>query len=113
MDVIDITKTYSGDNTPEVVTQKLRGKTFRYVPYNIVKTDDVYTWNYVLVGPANYNYEGLIDSIIGIKYDLRAMLAILNNYLLEPKNKEYKQEFDDMQAWRLKAKQYAKEHFNK
>ena len=112
MNNIDITKQYSGENSPEVITYKSRGKTFRYVPYNVKKLKDkTYTWNYVFVGPSGYNYDGLVNAIIGIKYTLDKMLAILNNYLYDSENKTYKQEFNDMQNWRILAKKYAKEHF--
>jgi hypothetical protein len=108
---INLNEQYSGATAPEVITQKYNGRNIKYVPYNIINNDGLYTWNYTLVKQNNYNYEGLVDNIIGIKYTLRSMLAILNNYIADPKNEEYKQEFDDMQEWRSYAKSFSKQHF--
>ena len=108
---IDINTKYSGATAPEVITSKSGKRTYKYVPYNVNLNDGVYTWNYVIVSPKNYNYDGLIDAIIGVKYSLRSMLAILNNYIAFPKNEKYKSDFNEMQEWRMTAKDYAKKHF--
>lgn len=110
---IDLNTTYSGAEAPEVITQKSGRRTYKYVPYAVEQNEEgIYTWKYVIVSPKNYDYSGLIDAIIGVKYSLRTMLAIMNNYMASPKNPAYKQEFLDMQAWRTTAKDYAKKHFN-
>lgn len=112
-ELLDINKKYSGAEAPEVLTRKVRGKTFKYVPFNIKKSKDgIYEWYYVFLGPGAYNYEGLVDAIIGKKYSLRNMMAIVNNYLYDSTNAEYKKEFDAMQKWRILAKKSAKQHFN-
>ena len=71
-------------------------------------------------GMTMYRYDGLrmnepydkheiINDIIRLKYPQESMEAIINNYLSDPTDKDYKQEFDAMQAWRESAKTIAKE----
>lgn len=109
---IDLTKTYSGTDKPENVYEVYEGRRFMYFPYIISDVDGVYTWKYILMRPADYNYSGLINAIIGIDYNLKDTLAVMNNYLAEPKNAKYKKEFEEMQKVRKAAKEYSKKHFN-
>ena len=51
----------------------------------------------------------IIDAIVTAQYPEDKMQAVVNNYLLNPKDAESKQEFDDMQAWRAHAKEVATE----
>ena len=110
---IDINMIYSVADAPEVITQKSGRRTYKYVPYNVNQDENgIYTWQYVIVSPKNYNYGGLVNAIIGTKYSLDEVLAIMNNYIASPKTAAYKQEFMDMNDWRTTAKEYAKKHFN-
>jgi hypothetical protein len=108
--MIDIMNIYTGENTPKVVTETINNKVIKYVPYDILEDNGTYSWKYVPVSLEYYNYEGLVDVFIGLKYSLSSMLAIINNYLLDPDL--YKKEFDDMQNWRKTSKILAKKHFN-
>lgn len=109
---IKLNEKYSGVELPEVIISIHGVKTFRYVPYNIVLNENkLYTWNYILIGPSSYNYEGVVKAIINVKYNNDSMTAILNNYLLSPDNEKYKKEFNEMQEWRLYAKNFSKQHF--
>jgi len=51
----------------------------------------------------------VIDAIITAEYPNDKMQAVVNNYLANPDDEVRKQEFDDMQAWRVHAKQVADE----
>ena len=46
-----------------------------------------------------------------MKYNENEVIAIINNYLSEPKNTKYKKEFAELQEWRLTSKNYAKKLF--
>lgn len=108
--MIDTMNIYTGENKPEVITENINNKVIKYVPYNILEDNGTYSWQYVPVSIEYYNYDGLVDIFIGLKYSLSSMLAIINNYLLD--SKKYKKEFDEMQDWRNTAKIMAKKHFN-
>jgi hypothetical protein len=90
--------------------------TYIIVPVVIKETivDNIteYKWIELRMPTEKYTYSGLIDELVNFKYDLSKNIAIINNYLLEPTNIEYKKEFDDLQEWRLTAKNIAKKHFN-
>lgn len=49
----------------------------------------------------------IVDAIVTAGYPNDVMQAVQNNYLANPKDKDAKAEMDDMQAWRVKAKQVA------
>ena len=51
----------------------------------------------------------IVDATVNAGYPRDKMDAVINNYLLNQKDAEAKQEFNDMQAWRQRAKQLADE----
>lgn len=51
----------------------------------------------------------IIDAIVSAAYPNDVMQAVVNNYLLEPDDSERLQQFNEMQAWRAKAKEVATE----
>ena len=51
----------------------------------------------------------IIDAIVTAGYPNDVMQAVINNYLLNQKDSEAKQEFNDMQSWRAHAKEIATE----
>ena len=63
---------------------------------------------------------GLLDKIYGrevnrlmrLEYSQSAVEAIINNYLYDPENEEYKAEFDALQAYRKYCKAKAKDYIN-
>ena len=54
-------------------------------------------------------YDGIVNAIVCDHYPADKMQAIINNHLLESESKEHQAEFEEMQAWRVKAKRVAKE----
>lgn len=108
---MDLRNTYTGMNNPEIVIEKVGRTTYMYIPYDITEENGAYSWKYVLLTSSKYGYENMVDAIIGIRYELKKALAIISNYLLDPTNEEYKNEFDEYQQWRTFAKMEAKKHF--
>lgn len=109
---MDINTLYTSVTEPKLVSKRNGRSTMYYVPYNIAEVDGTFTCYYVPLTPDNYNYGGLVDAIIGVKYSLGNTLAILNNYMSDSKNTKYKNEFLELQDWRKYAKIEAKKHFN-
>ena len=101
----------SGAIAPEVVRKKFATGEFVCIPF-ILSEEPEYRWIEISLRSYKYNYDNLVDAVIGIKYSYKEMFAILNNYLLDPKNSDAVKAFNDMQEWRKTAKDFAKKHFN-
>ena len=110
---IDLMKIYSDTDFPEVYSKTINGCGYKYVPYIISEDNGNYQYKYLLIKASDYTYEGLVNVIIGLKFYLSETLAILYNYLSNPKYAKYKAEFDELQIVRTEAKDYAKKHFNR
>lgn len=55
------------------------------------------------------NYDAIVDAIITQRYPSDKMMAVINNYMLSPDDESIKAECQEMQAWRQRAKEVAKE----
>lgn len=111
---MDIFKVYTGESYPTIVEERINRKTMRYIPYEISKDETgMYSWRYVPVAPNKFNYGGVIETIVYLKYDYNAVMAILSNYLLDPDEEGVKEEFLEFQNWRKYAKSIAREIFQK
>lgn len=97
---------------PKMIAKRTGRSTMYYIPYNIVEDNGAYNFKYVLLSPSDYNYGGLVDAIIGVKYSLRDFLAVIANYASDPKNSKYESEFLELQEWRKFAKDESRKHFN-
>ena len=104
----------SGGNTPEVTTKTIGSKTFICVPFIVTEDtkNDYYEWVDIDLRPHEYNYDGLVNAIVGLKYNFSKELAVMNNYMASPKDVDAKLEFDELQDWRKLAKTYAKKILN-
>lgn len=109
---MDFNSVYTSNEAPTKIVERHGRMTTFYVPYDVQCIDDVYHFKYASLLPDNYNYGGLIDAIIRLKYTSKDMEAIINNYLINSDSDEYKNEFLEMQAWRQFAKAEAKKHFD-
>jgi hypothetical protein len=102
----------SGVVTPEVVTKTINGSVCTVIPLVLKEGDETteqpYEWIDIILRPASFNYGGIVDAIVNLKYSLSEVVAILNNYLSDMTDDEAKREFDELQAWRRHAKEYAK-----
>lgn len=110
--MIEARITYTDTTAPAVVSQKVRGRKKKFIPYNVTEENGVYTWEYFEMNASDYTYGAMINVLIGMKYNLQETLAIVCNYMADPKNQKYKKEFDDFQKCRKEAKEFAKKHFN-
>jgi hypothetical protein len=61
----------------------------------------------VIVPFSQDDYPMLVSSLVRERYSEDDVEAIMNNYLADPEG--HKADFDELQAWRAKAKQTAKE----
>lgn len=109
---MDIQKTYTGLEQPTKVTKRYGRASMYYIPYDITDNGGTYTYKYVPLGPDNYTYGGLVDAIIGAKYSLSEVIAIVINYVGDSGNEIYKTEFEELQEWRQFAKIEARKYFN-
>lgn len=109
---MDLRIEYTSNEKPVMISKRYGRSTRYYIPYGIVENDGVYTCKYVSLKPDYYNYGGLVDAIISMKYEMKDEMAIVNNYLLNPENESYVMEYNDFQTWRQFAKSEAKKHFN-
>ena len=109
---MDFNSVYTSNEAPTKVIERHGRMTMFYVPYDIQNIDGVYHFKYASLLPDNYNYGGLIDAIIRIKYTSKDMEGISNNYLMDMDSDKYKNEFLEMQERRKFAKYEARKHFN-
>lgn len=98
------------ETRPELVEVYIIQATRRYfVNIDLEEIDKTYRWKQVEISAGKWNYAGVVDALVQHKYPIDKMQAVINNYLLEPENKEYITAFNEMQAWRKEAKEIAKE----
>lgn len=74
--------------------------------------DGTYKYQTYTLEPAVLDYDSIVNAIISKEYPNDKMQAIINNYLLDESNEETTKEFNDMQAFRKKAKDWAKDLLN-
>jgi hypothetical protein len=107
---MDIDVRYTLEEKPKLVLEKAGRLTYMYLPFDIIEEDGKYTCKYVKV--SRIEYGEMVDAIVSIKYSTSKNFAIINNYLSDPENTEYKSEYEDLQKWRVFAKGEAKKYFN-
>ena len=71
-----------------------------------------YKYQTYTLKPAVLDYDSIVNAIVSKEYPNDKMQAIINNYLLDPSNEDTTKEFNDMQAFRKKAKDWAKDLLN-
>lgn len=84
-------------------------------PPHLEVPEDYQDSDYIEVDGASYpvtsfEYSYLVDKIVKIKYSPEDQIAILCNINLDPDNENYIQRYNDMQNWRAKAKEIAKQY---
>lgn len=94
---------------PQIEYYKAAGIDMVRIPYEITEVSpSIYSWRELSVKFINFNYGGLVSSLIGLKYSPAEMTAVVNNYLLDPEDEETKIEFTKMQDTRKEAKAIAR-----
>ena len=95
---------------PNLVEKEvIKGVITYFINMNVFFNGNMYEYDPVEVKYEQWNYGGIVDALVTYKYPNDKMQSVINNYLLEPDNAEYIQEFNDMQAWRKEAKEIAKQ----
>ena len=74
--------------------------------------DDTYKYQTYTLEPTVLDYDSIVNAIVSKEYPSDKMQAIINNYLLDQSNEDTTKEFNDMQAFRKKAKDWAKDLLN-
>lgn len=86
------------------------GKTqYVSVPLFVEYYNNAYSYNEMMIDYRKYNYNDLVDMFIKNVYSDKEMIAIINNYLLDPSDEKLLLEFNEMQAVRKEAKNLAKQ----
>lgn len=78
------------------------------LPQYSISVDDVM----VTLETSGVAYEHCVNKLISAKYPSDKMQAVINNYLEDPSNTAYIEEFRAMQEWRKIAKEASKEAVN-
>ena len=110
----------SGAEMPNIVTVKFVDNipVYASINLNIVFENDKYVWDSLVLpefalenihnAPPKIKTDVLIAHIIKGYYNDNQMTAIINNYLIDSENEEYKSEFLRMQNVRKVAKETSK-----
>ena len=104
---------YSATKPEMVETNNHLGQKQRTVNFNIEEipeNDKIgYKWRYesVTLEPGIWSYEAIVAALIKAHYTDDEREAIVNNYLADPNAEVAKMEMDDLQVWRLMAKEIA------
>ena len=109
--ILETLNQHQGAQCPGVETKIINGCTYKCVPFVIEQGDCYCSWTYIELKNCNYHYRGLVNAIIELKYDLSETLSILFNYMDDPENEKYKNEYLEFQSWRRDAKTFARTHF--
>lgn len=72
--------------------------------FNIEKTDDVYSYEYVVIKLGNWNYGGIVSAVVRSRYSQDDVEAII----LNGGDEEHRAKYEELQEWRKFAKQLAK-----
>ena len=94
-----------GTEQPDIFSKNIKlGQQIATINCFISQTEDGFKWSSYTLPPNVLDYDSINNVIISSEYPSDRMQAIINNYLLDPTDTTIKQEFDDMQAFRTKAK---------
>lgn len=115
----------AGDKKPEIMTilmDEYGTYTYAAINVNIVETNMGYAWDALVLpefalnniheADSDLKKSVLISHIIKAYYNDNQMSAILNNYLVDMEDEDYKAEFLEMQKIRKIAKDTAKHIVN-
>ena len=97
-----------GEN-PQIEHYRVNNVDMVRIPYEITElAPGIYSWSMLTVNYMNFNYGGIVDALINLKYSSAQMTAVINNYLLDPTDESIKKEFNEMQDYRKYAKNIAR-----
>ena len=94
---------------PQIEYYKVGGISMVKLPYETTEVSPgIFSWREIAIRYFDFNYGGLVSALIGLEYSQAEMTALINNYLLDPKDSAVKKEFAAMQKCRANAKETAK-----
>lgn len=99
----------TGPRKPDFVTFRVNVKRIYGVNVNITEENGSWSWDRIELTPGIIDYGEIVSKLIRLKYSDDSMTAIINNYLDSPEDQEHLKEFNEMQEWRKKSKETAKE----
>ncbi len=91
----------------EVQREDMDGQTSTYYTFGMIEIRHGKPW---IVRLTSNDYPALVAAIVRDRYSQDQVEAIVNNYLADPEGR--RQEFDELQAWRAKAKEEAMKVIN-
>lgn len=106
---------YTATEPNPVETKTHLGMKQRTINYNIVplgeefSAENKYKYQTVTLEPGVWNYDAIVSALITAEYPRDKMDAVINNYLSDQANDTATEEMLQMQSWRKKAKQIAKD----
>lgn len=92
-----------------VDTYLVNGRRWYDININVTQHGNIYRWEQLTIPSDKFDYSGVVDSLIVYKYPNDKMQAIINNYLLDQNDQHAVNEFNEMQEWRRRSKELAKE----
>lgn len=102
-----------GPERPEEQSEGIcLGMRVHTVRYDISESGEApgmaWRWREVTLPPGVWDYDSLVAALVRGRYSDDAMMAIINNHLLDPANAATAAEWAAMQAWRAQAKATAR-----
>ena len=101
---------YNNEKPQEVEITHYCGQRQRRINYDVEELgegDYSYRYKQATLPPGEWNYNSIVNAIVSAEYPSDKMQAVVNNYLLDAE--KGKEEFEQMQNCRAKAKAIAKQ----
>lgn len=92
-----------------VDTYLINGQRWYDINVDAFENNTEYSWDQISIPSNRFDYSGVVDALIVYKYPNDKMQAIINNYLLDQSNEQVVNEFNEMQEWRKRSKELAKD----
>ena len=111
--------------TTKPLTVETSFNTFRQkshiINFDVVELEDgSYEFESIEIAPGQFNYDSIVDALVSSRYPSSKMEAIVNNYLAislrEPDpelDSVITEEMRQMQSWRTKSKEIARQALEK
>lgn len=100
---------YNNEKPQDVEISHYCGQRQRRINYDVEELgegDYSHRYKQATLPPGEWNYESIVNAIVSAEYPTDKMQAVVNNYLLDME--KGKEEFEQMQKCRAKAKAIAK-----
>ena len=101
---------YDNEKPQKVEIAHYCGQRQRRINYDVEELEEgdyLCRYKQATLPPGEWNYESIVNAIVSAEYPSDKMQAVVNNYLLDME--KGKEEFEQMQNCRAKAKAIAKQ----